>query len=58
MVQDIKAFAGQITSHETENTPVGKAGQLLAGLAGLIAVPVVAWSEYALQTTGKKWPVT
>lgn len=27
-------------------------GQLAAGLAGLLAVPVVAWSEYTLKTTG------
>ena len=27
-------------------------GQLAAGVAGLLAVPVVAWSEYILKTTG------
>lgn len=27
-------------------------GHLTAGLAGLLAVPVVAWSEYTLKTTG------
>lgn len=30
----------------------GSTGQLAAGLAGLLAVPVVAWSEYTLKTTG------
>ena len=35
------------------NSP-GNTGQLAAGLAGLLAVPVVAWSEYTLKTTGKK----
>lgn len=29
-------------------------GQLAAGLAGLLAVPVVVWSEYTLKTTGKQ----
>ena len=29
-------------------------GQLAAGVAGLLAVPVVAWSEYILKTTGKR----
>lgn len=28
-------------------------GQLAAGLAGLLAVPIVAWSEFTLKTTGK-----
>ena len=51
----MKAFAEQITSREAESTPAGKAAQLLAGLAGLVAVPVVAWSEYALQTTGSRF---
>lgn len=51
--QDAKALLDQVTSQDAD-TPVGKAGQLLAGLAGLAAVSMVAWSEYALQTTGKQ----
>jgi hypothetical protein len=41
------ASASSTSSVSTANT-----GQLAAGLLGLFAVPVVAWSEYTLKTTG------
>ncbi len=41
------ASASSASSVSTANT-----GQLAAGLLGLFAVPVVAWSEYTLRTTG------
>ena len=41
------ASASSPRSVSTANT-----GQLAAGLLGLFAVPVVAWSEYTLRTTG------
>lgn len=42
----------QLSGEDVEYTSVGRTAQFLAGLAGLVAVPVVAWSEYTLQTTG------
>ncbi|KAL0019875.1 hypothetical protein WJX79_007051 [Trebouxia sp. C0005] len=41
------ASASSASSFSTANT-----GQLAVGLLGLFAVPVVAWSEYTLRTTG------
>lgn len=49
--QGAQAFIDQ-SGEDVEYTSVGKTAQFLAGLAGLVAVPVVAWSEYTLQTTG------
>lgn len=45
-----QAFVDQAES--LSNSP-SIMGQLAAGLAGLLAVPVVVWSEYTLKTTGK-----
>lgn len=42
------ASASSASSFSTANT-----GQLAVGLLGLFAVPVVAWSEYTLRTTGR-----
>ncbi|DBB01387.1 TPA: hypothetical protein ACH3X1_000055 [Trebouxia sp. C0004] len=47
-----------VTSHESappisaSSVSTASTGQLAAGLLGLFAVPVVAWSEYTLRTTG------
>lgn len=51
--QGTQAFTDQ-TNGDVESTQLGKTAQFLAGLAGLVAVPVVAWSEYTLQRTGKQ----
>ena len=52
-MQAAQAFTDQLTDPETLDTPLGRAAQLTAGLAGMVAVPLVAWSEYTLGTTGK-----
>lgn len=45
----VQAFHDQ---QQMAPSTTGSTGQLAAGLAGLLAVPVVAWSEYTLKTTG------
>ena len=45
-----QAFVDQAESPSNSPSVVG---QLAAGLAGLLAVPVVVWSEYTLKTTGE-----
>ena len=46
-----QAFTNQEASSAGATT--GARGQLAAGLLGILAVPVVAWSEYTLKETGK-----
>lgn len=46
-----KAFTNQEASSAGATSTEGR-GQLAAGLLGLLAVPVVAWSEYTLRATG------
>ena len=51
-VWTVQAFSNQQqgASDSTHST-----GHLAAGLAGLAAVPIVAWSEYTLKTSGEGW---
>ena len=54
-VQQPVALVLQAFSNEQQSPPesLQHTQQVVAGLAGLLAMPIVAWSEYTLKTTGE-----